>query len=176
MQRRTVYVLLVFALVNGLSGCDCDAVFVPVADDELLGTGTGDLEGLPPPCPGIKADWPWDASLACEATTCWLDGHRLHCDAAWALPYGHQGDFALGTPGDKPWNGLPHNADAGAWEDAFYRGGTAPSCGHFSINTDDIAPNADDERVVLMICTDMTAGLFTTRRIVLTDGGPVPDP
>ena len=114
-------------------------------------------------------------STTCEATACWLDGTVLHCDAIWSLPDGHRGSFAIGTPGDQPWNELPYNANAGDWEDADYQGGDASACGHVSVDTAMIEPREDGERSVLLICDDVTMHRFEVHRIRLTDAGPLPD-
>ena len=113
-----------------------------------------------------------DAITACEATACWFEGTVLHCDASWSLPDGHRGDFAIGTPSNQPWNELPYNADAGAWENADYRGGDSSACGHVSIDTALIQPHGG-ERSVLLICDDMTMHQFEVHRIRLTDAGPL---
>lgn len=148
-----------------------------------LGSDTGDELG-DSPCAEQSCEPParWDPNgFDCALFDCVQDfddpDGEIVCSAVVQADGGHWLDFAISTPttGDLSWNELPWDADAGAWEDADLIAPGGDSCGTIRFNAEAIAPdpNTPGERYVDLVCTDWTAGVFTTSRVYLTPYGPI---
>lgn len=127
--------------------CDIDTVCVSGGDD--VGTE----------CPRAGAtSLDVDNTIDCEIRSCEVDSTlRARCEFAIWIPDGDVGEIGVRLPGgaELPWNELPWNADAGAFEDPFVVG-EGVMCGSFSLTLTE--PTVE---YIEISCTNWTASGFT---------------